>query len=169
MTSEELFNQFDWRVTLDTAPLPDGRIKKSVRVHRNDSVHIIAFKTPGTILMLREFRAFYGEYIWMLPSGKADKEADLLVAAHRELREETGFDAKDLKKYCTGNLSDSIVITNHIYVGHGLFESPLEQDHDELIEVHEMPFDEAIQKVLTSSKVHMVSAYGLLRYAFERR
>jgi ADP-ribose pyrophosphatase len=117
--------------------------------------------------MLREFRAFYGDYIWMLPSGKADKEADLDIAAHRELREETGFDAKDLKKYFSCNQSDTIDITNHIYVGRDLFESPLDQDADELIEVHEVTLDEAIENIFHSPKIHTVSAIGLLRYMQE--
>ncbi len=164
---EELFNQFDWRVTLETAPLPDGRIKKSVRVYRCDSVHILAFPTKDTILLLEEYRPFYGEYIFMLPSGKADKEKDIMVAAHRELREETGFDAKRLLPYGAVNMTDSIVITNHLFIARDLFPSPLEQDADELMTVHELSIPDAIHKVMTSPKVHSPSLCALLKYARE--
>jgi len=166
---EELFNQFGWRLTLETAQLPDGREKKSVRVYRCDSVHILAFKTPETILLLREFRPFYQEYIYMLPSGKVDKEVDRTAAAHRELREETGYDAYSLDLFGSINLTDSIVITNHLFIAKDLYQSPLEQDDDELIEVHECPIDDAIEKVLNSPKVHSPSAVALLKYARQVR
>jgi 8-oxo-dGTP pyrophosphatase MutT (NUDIX family) len=167
LVMEELFNQFDWRLTLETAPLPDGRVKKSVRLHRCDSVHILAFPTKESVLMIEEFRPFYGEYIFMIPSGKADKETDMLVAADRELREETGFAARTLIPYGKTNMTDSITITNHIFIGKDLYSSPLQQDPDELIKVHEMSLPDAIFKVLSSPKVHTPSAFALLKYARE--
>lgn len=167
MSSEELFHQFDWRVTLDTAPLPDGRIKKSVRVHRCDSVHVLPFLTEDTVLLIREFRPFYQEYIWMLPSGKADKETDILVAAQRELREETGYKAGSIEPFGKVNQSDTITITNHLFLARDLTRSPLPQDHDELISVESMTVQEAIGKVLTSPRVHTPSGFLLLQYARE--
>lgn len=164
---EELFHQFDWRVTLETAPLPDGRVKKSVRLYRCDSVHILAFTEQEKVLLLEEFRPFYQEYIFMLPSGKADKEKNILVAADRELREETGFAAHSLMPYGTINLSDSIVITNHLFIARDLYPSPLPQDAEELIRVHECTIPEAIEKVLGSPKVHAPSGFALLKYARE--
>lgn len=169
MHSEELFSGFDWRVTLDTAPLPDGRIKKAVRVHRCDSVHILAFKTADSVLLIREFRPFYQEYIFMLPSGKVDKETDVRAAALRELQEETGYAARSLEPFGTVNTSDSIAITNHLFIARDLYVSPLPQDHDELIEVQEMGIPDAIEKVLNSAHVHAPSAVALLKYAREHR
>jgi ADP-ribose diphosphatase len=165
---ETLFDDFGWKITMESATLPDGRLKKGVRVHRSDSAHIIAFKTPKTILVLREYRAFHGEYLWMLPSGKVDKETDIPSAAHRELREEAGYDAHEMTKLFTANLSDSIDITNHVFLAKDLFESPLEQDADELIEVHELSVDDALKNILGSPKVHLASAYALLRYLHEQ-
>jgi len=166
---EELFNQHGWSVTLETAPLPDGREKKGVRIHRIDNAaHVIAFKTPDTILMLRQFRPFYGEYLWELPGGKVDKTGDLEEGARRELREETGFDARSIEYFCSANFSDSIDITNHYFIARDVFESPLPQDIDELIEVHELSLEEALQKVLSSPKTHLGSAYALLRYMKEK-
>ena len=165
MQSEELFTGHGWRVTMDSAPLSDGRVKKAARVHRCDSVHIIAFKNQEKILLLRQFRPFYGDYLWMLPSGKVDKETDPDTGAERELREETGYRSLSMKKYCTTRHSESLDSANHIYIAHDLEPAPLPQDDDELIEVHEVSVDEAIARVLGSPHVHTVSAYALLRYA----
>ncbi len=161
---EELFKGHGWRVTMEEATLPDGRKKKAARVQRADAAHILAFTEEGHLLMLREYRPFYEQYIWMLPSGKVDKETDLATAAMRELQEETGFRAKKLEYWCSTNHSETFVSTNHIFIAHDLVKDPLPQDDDELIEVHVLPLEEAVQKIINSPKVHTVSAYAVLRY-----
>jgi 8-oxo-dGTP pyrophosphatase MutT (NUDIX family) len=165
---EQLFSAHGWTVTLEEAPLPDGRVKKIARVHRADSSHILAFDNAKNVLLLREFRPFYGEYIWMLPSGRVDKETDMHEGAQRELREETGFRAAKMKHLWTVHHSESLAFANHIFLARDLIEDPLEQDHDELIEVHRMYPEEALEKVLASPKVHLPSAYALLRYLREK-
>lgn len=166
---EELYKGNGWRITMEEAALPDGRKKKVARVHRADAVHILAFPKAGDILMLREYRPYYGEYLWMLPSGRADKEKDMTIAAQRELQEETGYRAEKLKYWCTTNHSESLVMDNHIFIAHDLVKDPLPQDDDELIEVHVLPLEEALQKILTSPKVHTASAYALLRYLRDKK
>ncbi len=167
--SEQLYSGFGWTITMDSAPLPDGRVKKVARVHRCDSVHVLAFIDDDSILLLREFRPHYGDYLWMLPSGRADKETDLLKAAQRELQEETGYRADSLEPYCATNHSESMDFANHVYIARGLTPDPLPQDYDELIEVHKVSLPDAVEKVLNSLHVHTPSAYALLRYDYDRR
>ncbi len=168
-TLEELFSGYEWRVTLDEASLPDGRVKKTARIHRCDTVHIIAFKEQDTILLLREFRPFYGQYVWMLPTGRVNKETDHAKAAQRELQEETGHRAEVIEYYASSRHSETFDSANHVYIAKNLTRSPLPQDEDELIEVHELPYEEALEKVLSSPVVHTASAYALLRYDREKR
>ena len=165
--SQELYKGHGWRITLDEASLPDGRIKNRARAHRPDIVHILALPTDATILMIREFRPFYQRYLWMIPSGKVDKESDPLIAAQRELREETGYRSDDLTFYCIGRHTDQLVSRNHIFIARKLVKDPLPQDETEIIEVHELPVKEAIDRVLQDEFAHLASAYALLRYARE--
>ncbi len=165
---EELFSGHGWRVTMEEAPLPDGRVKMIARVHRPDSSHILAFDEAGNILILREYRPFYSDYIWMLPSGRVDKETDMHEAAQRELREETGLRAAEMKHLWTVHHSESMAFANHIFLARDLIEDPLDQDHDEWIEVHRFPAEEALEKILGSPIVHLPSAYALLRYLREK-
>jgi ADP-ribose diphosphatase len=167
LSSEELFASAPWRVTRDTAAIPDGRTITALRLHRCDSVHVIAIPQPGHILLLREFRPFLGKYQWMLPSGKADKELDMHEAAQRELREETGRAARQLTPFCTFFLTDTLTVRNHVFVAEDLYDSPLPQDDNELIEAHAVPLDEAIEKVLSANPIHALTAAALLRYARE--
>ena len=166
---EELFNDHGWRIFLETGKLPDGRQKTMARAERVDSVHLLAFTDDGRVLMLREFRPIYGTYIWMLPSGRIDKEKNREVAAQRELQEETGYKAKSLTYYCTTQPSESMVFANHIFIARDLTKDPLPQDAEEMIEVHELSLEEAIDNVLASKFVHTASAYALLRYLREKK
>ncbi|MFA6038969.1 MAG: NUDIX hydrolase [Candidatus Peribacteraceae bacterium] len=169
LSSQELFSGHGWKITLDSAPLPDGRVKEAGRGHRPDVVHILAFPTATTVLMLREFRPFYGKYLWLIPSGKVNKETDPLAAAQRELQEESGFRSEELVFYCLARHTDNLESRNYIYTARKLVKDPLPQDKNELIEVHEMPLDDALQKVLSDEFAHLATAYALLRYAREHR
>jgi len=163
-----LWSDDTWQVIDESVALPDGRIKTSIRVKRPDSVHILAFPAPGKILILREYRPYYQQYLWMIPSGKVDKENDITIAAQRELQEETGYKAQSLQHYCTVQNTESIVYENHVFIASKLVESRLPQDADEEIEVHELSLEEALNNVLTSPVVHTVSAFALLRYMKEQ-
>jgi ADP-ribose pyrophosphatase len=161
--SQELFSGHGWRITLDTDPLPDGRQKTSARVHRCDTVHILALNDEGKLLLLREYRPHLHRYVWMLPSGKVDKETDLLIAAQRELQEETGFRAAVLEPYFSCYYSEALVTTAHYFRARGLTHAPLPQDDYELIEVHPLTLEEALERVLDNERVHAVSALGILK------
>lgn len=165
---KELFNENGWLITQeDSSPTPEGKIVTTVRANTSDSASIIAFTKDGKILLLREYRPFWGCYVWMLPSGKVDKESDNVLAAQRELQEETGFRANRINKYFSADYAERIKFQTHIYIASDLEEDPLPKDEDELIEVHEVQFQDAIDKVLGSPRVHMASAYALMRYARE--
>lgn len=161
---EELYSGHDWQLILDSAQLPDGREKRVARAKRPDSAHILAFTNEGKILMLREYRPFYKTHIWMIPSGRVDKESDHKAAAQRELQEETGYKADELTFFSKTNYSESVIATNYIYIARGLTFDPLPQDDDEEIEVHECSLEEALENVLSSDVIHTASAFALLHY-----
>lgn len=165
---ETLYEGFGWTVTMEEASLPDGRTKKVARVNRADGVHIIACPSDDTVLVLKEFRPYYGTYIWSLPGGRADKEGHIGDAAQRELQEETGYKAEILEHLWTVNVSESLGMTNHIFIAQDLTKSSLPQDADEMMEVYELSFVDALQRIESSPKVHLPSAYALRRYIDER-
>ena len=56
-----------------------------------------------------------------------------------------------------------------IFIARDLTKDPLPQDAEEMIEVHELSLEEAIDNVLASKFVHTASAYALLRYLREKK
>lgn len=162
---ENLYEGHGWRVTFEEAPLPNGKIKKIARVRRCDTAHIIAITDVGNVVLIREFRPFFQEYVWMLPTGRVNKEPDPKTAALRELQEETGYRAEEITFLCKAAHSEGFPSVNHVFVARHLTKDPLPPDDTELIEVYECTVSEAIEKVLSCTHVHMPSAFGLLFFA----
>lgn len=164
---EELFSGYGIRVTQEEVGLPQGGTKMTSRVHLPNTVQILALPTKRTVLLLHEYRPIWKTKIWTIPSGKIDKEHDPVIAAQRELREETGFRAQEIKPYFQCTHWDKVNYTCFVFTARNLVNDPLKQDEGESIEVHEFPIAEAIQKVLSSPFLHTLSAAALLRYARE--
>jgi ADP-ribose pyrophosphatase len=62
-----------------------------------DWVNILPITGDGRIVLVRQYRFGTGEVTLELPGGLVDKEdTSPLVAAHREMREETGYDSNDI-------------------------------------------------------------------------
>lgn len=164
---EILWKDDTWQVVQKSIRLPSGKkiIKKQLKT--SDEVHVIAFKDKDSILILREYRPKYNEYIWMLPSGKIDKETNTAIAAQRELREETGYRAEELVHFFDSHYKSDYLSTSHIFIARQLVHDPLPQDEDELIEVYEFTITEALNLIQNSKYVHTNSAYALLRYMHE--
>ena len=119
--------------------------------------------------MLREYRPFYQEYVWMLPSGKVDKETDVAVAAQRELQEETGFRAASLVPYFSARHTERVAYRSHVFLAKELTPDPLPQDAEELIEVHPLSLDEALEHVLKTEVTHSITALSLLRLQKDKK
>lgn len=63
----------------------------------SDSVMIIPMSDPQTLLLIREYAAGSDDYQLGFPKGKVDVGESILDAAAREMREEVGQAARDLR------------------------------------------------------------------------
>ena len=69
-----------------------------------------------------------------------------IEAARRELREETGMDARELVELGSffaspGSMTERL----HAFLARGLFANPLAPDDDERITIERVPFTEAVR------------------------
>lgn len=76
-----------------------------IKANAGLAVMVAAITQEHEILLVREYAAGTEQYELQLPKGIVESEEDSLVAANRELAEETGFAARSLKKLKTIKVS----------------------------------------------------------------
>lgn len=161
---EPLFSYGSWSGSIESAVLLNGTEKRELRLHRADSVHIVPVLPDGRILLLKEYRPFLQDFVWMIPSGKADHGKTIPEEAQRELREESGHRARVLRPMCSCFSTDAFAFTHHFFIGEDLIEDPLPLEEVEHIEVFSHTFADALDLVLKQKHVHLHSAYALTQY-----
>jgi len=89
-------------VRRDDVRLPDGTETEFDYVETPPTVVILAFRPDGKLVVIEEYRHAVGRVSRGLPAGTVESGDDSpAVAARRELREETGYEAGELGHLCT--------------------------------------------------------------------
>lgn len=96
LETTEIFKSGFLRVRTEKCELPDGRIMPRYYVMEfPDWVNVIAVTPEGMAIVVDQYRHAAGEVFLEIPGGSTDPRSkeDPLVAAERELLEETGYRA----------------------------------------------------------------------------
>ncbi len=127
---------------------------REIAIHPGGAV-VVPVKDDGKIILVKQFRYPLQKTLIELPAGKLDKDEDPLICATRELEEETGYKAKEIKKlgqiytapgYCTEIL--------HIYYAKGLTPGNHNREEGEHgMEILEISLDE-IEKMIDQGDIN---------------
>lgn len=125
------------------------------RTNGIDVVYIIPLKYDGhekIAVLTKEYRIPVGNYVIGFPAGLVgdiDNNEDIITAAHRELFEETGYNAKRMRHVVTGPASSGLSNeTIHYYIADGLIKSgDGGGDDTEDIEVIEIPLNDVERQI----------------------
>jgi len=144
-------------IRLDQVRLPNGRSMQIDIVEHPPAVVLVPVDAAGNILFIRQYRHAVGEEILELPAGVTEANEPAEISARRELREETGMQAEQLRLLgeffiAPGYSTESLVI----YLATDLSSAPLPADEDEFIQVVPIPiaqaYDPAYQSELRDAK-----------------
>ena len=127
---------------------------------------VVALDAEGRVLLVRQERPAVGARVLELPAGLVDPGEEPLACAARELAEETGFAAREVRHLVSFYTSPGFCTELlHVFVATGLEPVRAHADEDEEIEVVRLPLDEAIQHVMRGEVSDAKTIAGLLAYA----
>jgi ADP-ribose pyrophosphatase len=151
------------QVRRDTVRLPNGRAAVREYIRHPGAAVIVPLFDDEQVLLERQFRYPHGRVMVELPAGKLDPGEPHLETAQRELREETGYEARDWTRL--GVIHPSVAYTDEaieIYLARGLAQRGAKLDDDEFLETFLLPFGEALEWVRTGRISDAKSVAGLL-------
>jgi 8-oxo-dGTP pyrophosphatase MutT (NUDIX family) len=153
----------------DEVQMPDGDVAARDVVEHPGAVAIVALDDAEQVLMIRQYRHPVGRLLWEIPAGLRDVPGEpLLAAAERELREETGYAAKNWH-VLTDSLTSPGILTERlrVFLARDLAEVPEPERgpprrHEEaLLTSAWVPLDQVVAAFLGGELHNGVAAVGI--------
>src|SRR3989338_5411390 len=114
--------------------LPNGVKIQLEMIDHPGAALMVPFVNKNKLIMLRQYRAVFNQYLYEFPAGTLDKGENPLACARRELAEETGFTAQKFsylgKIYPVPGYSNEIIF---IYKAQTLKPQKAQRDKDEVL------------------------------------
>ncbi len=95
--SEQIYSGRVLDLRVDTVEGPSGITTREI-VDHSEAVTILPYEAPNTVYLIHQFRKAVEVILIEAPAGCLETGEDALVGAKRELKEETGFEARKLIK-----------------------------------------------------------------------
>lgn len=136
---------------------------REVVVH-NGGAAIIAFDDEDKIFLVKQFRKGAEREMLEIPAGKLEAGENPMDCAVRELGEEIGADAKQVRllseffvtpAYCSEKIS--------VYMAQGLCYHSQKLDEDELLEIVKVPFKKAYEMVISGEIIDAKTIIAILK------
>lgn len=119
-------------------------------IYHNGGAAVLPIDEEGNVYLIKQYRAPFQQEILEIPAGKLEPREDPFLAAQRELKEETGFTAKNYQSlgqfYPTVGFCNEIL---YLYLASGLSQGKQNLDEDEFVTVEKLPFQTAYDMCLT--------------------
>jgi ADP-ribose pyrophosphatase len=145
LQSEIVYPGRAFTIRRDTLQLPDGHQTRFDIVEHHGSVIIIPMDDKQNLVFVRQYRHAAQLDLLELPAGTLDESEAPEKCALREIREETGLAAGNMKLlggfYLAPGYSTEYM---HVYLATNLQSDPLEADADEFLSVEYLPIEKAL-------------------------
>lgn len=149
-------------VELDRVRFPDGSTGELEMIRHPGAAAVLPMYRPGewgggdeaAVVLLRQYRYAAGGELWEVPAGKLDPGESPESCARRELEEEAGLRARELRRlttvYTTPGFTDEVI---HLFVALGLEPGEMRHEESEFIERHDFKLEQALEMV-TSGQIN---------------
>jgi 8-oxo-dGTP pyrophosphatase MutT (NUDIX family) len=151
-------------VSVETVSLPDGQKFELEHVWHPGGAAAVAVDGEKRVCLLRQYRPIARDWMWEVPAGKRDDGEEPLQTIQRELREEAGVTAGQWiplgRYYSSPGIFDELI---HLWLADDLSEAERDPEPHELIEVHWLDLDRAMDMVRDGQIVDGKTAIALYR------
>jgi ADP-ribose pyrophosphatase len=131
---------------------------------KNRAIGVIPIDKEGNTWLIGQYRYALNEYSWEIPMGGGPNELDLLESAKRELKEETGLTAEKwtqiMKIHTSNSVTDEL---GYVYLAKDLTQGETEFEETEVLQVRKLPFQEALDMVMSGEITDSLSIAGILK------
>jgi ADP-ribose pyrophosphatase len=164
ISSTEVLRNKLFTVVDEVATDPSGfQIHRSIVRHPGSAV-MMAVDDRERVLLVQQYRLPAEMELWELPAGRIDAGETPLQAANRELREETGYSAKNWTELVTFWASPGYIDEKMtLFLATDLTEGEQEPMEDERIEIRWFT-EKELREAVTTNKIK--DAKTLLGYFF---
>lgn len=126
------------------------------------AVAVVPVREDGSVILVQEYGAGINAYQWGLPKGAIDPGEANLVAANRELMEEAGFGARQLRHLKTIHITPSYMERSlDVILAWDLYEASLEGDEPEKMATMPWPLDRLVDLVARGDVSDAISISAL--------
>lgn len=138
---------------VDTMELPDGKQVEWDFIQHNGAAAVIPVTEDGRILMVSQYRNALERYTLEIPAGGLNPGEATVLAAARELEEETGYASDSLELLLT--IRTTVAFCDEkidIYVARRLVKTHQHLDEDEYLNVEAHTVEE-LEQLIFSRKI----------------
>jgi len=128
---------------------PSGGLGIYGKVHfKNLAIGIVALDDELNTYLVGQYRFTIDKYSWEIPEGGCPKNENPLVAAKRELLEETGLKANQWQVLGTAYLSNSVTNEYSVYyLASGLSQHAAAPEETEQLSIKKISLKEALEMI----------------------
>ena len=152
-------------VSLDRVCLPNGREVELEIIHHPGGAAAVAIDDQERVCLVQQFRHAAGGWLWELPAGRIEPDDESpFETARRELAEEAGVSAADWTDLGAIHSSPGVFAeVIHLWLARTLEHVGQSHEPDELMEVHWMPFNQALDWCSDGTITDAKTLIGLFR------
>lgn len=154
VSSREVYSGKVVNLTVDTVRFPGGSTGELEMMRHPGAAAVLPVvgsldEEDPEVVLVRQYRYAAGGYLYEVPAGKPDRKGeDWEEVARRELEEETGLRAGEIRKltliHTTPGFTDEQI---HLFLATGLEEGAESRDEDEFMEVVRFPFSRVLEMI----------------------
>lgn len=163
ISSDRVYTGKTISLRVDTVEVPNRGYQKREIVEHPGAVGIVAITKDKKVILVKQYRKAIEKELWEIPAGKIEIGENPKQCAIRELKEETGYSAENIKLihkfYTSAGFSNQKV---YIFLAENLSPGNRSLDEDEIIEVKEFDIDEVYKMISKNEIEDAKTSIGML-------